>query len=239
MPYVIDDPVFVLKGLGRLAVGAFIDESDFEAFVQERHHLQSFQHRLGAELDLIEDGRIRPEADGGSGASLGCSTHDLQLALGPASVDELEQVVVAIPIDFEKETGGEGIHHRHSDSMEATGDLVAAPLTELAPGMENCQHHFGGRAPLVFRHRSGWYAPAIITDPDASVGQQRDDDTGAVAGHGLVDRVVHDLPHQVVETGRTGGPDVHPRSLPDRIEALQNSNVLGAVAVLRHCALVL
>ena len=55
-------------------------------------------------------------------------------------------------------------------------------------------------------------AAAVVVDPAAAVGQQRDDDAGAEAGHRLVDRVVDDLPDEVVETGEAGRADVHARA---------------------------
>ena len=51
----------------------------------------------------------------------------------------------------------------------------------------------------------------------------------AVAGHGLVDRVVDDFPHAVVEAGGASGADVHAGPLADRIEALEDLHVLGPV----------
>ena len=50
-----------------------------------------------------------------------------------------------------------------------------------------------------------------------------------MAGHGLVDGVVHDLVDEVVETSDAGGADVHPGPLADGLEALQDLDVLCAV----------
>ena len=44
----------------------------------------------------------------------------------------------------------------------------------------------------------------------------------AVAGHGLVDGVVDDLPDEVVEAARAGGADVHAGALADGLEALED-----------------
>ena len=68
-------------------------------------------------------------------------------------------------------------------------------------------------------------AAAVVDDPAAAVGQQGDVDAGAVAGHGLVDGVVDDLPDEVVQAGRTGGADVHAGPLADRIEALEDLDI--------------
>ena len=50
-------------------------------------------------------------------------------------------------------------------------------------------------------------------------------------GHRLVDRVVDDLPDEVVQARRAGGTDVHARPFADRVEALEHLDVLGAVAL--------
>ena len=50
-----------------------------------------------------------------------------------------------------------------------------------------------------------------------------------VAGHRLVDRVVDDLPDQVVQAARVGGADVHARPPADRLEALEDLDAFGRV----------
>jgi hypothetical protein len=49
------------------------------------------------------------------------------------------------------------------------------------------------------------------------------------AGQRLVDPVVDDLPQAVHEAARVGGPDVHPRPLADRLQALEDQEVGGVV----------
>jgi hypothetical protein len=51
----------------------------------------------------------------------------------------------------------------------------------------------------------------------------------AEAGEGLVDRVVDDFVHQVMEAGGPGGPDVHGRPLADRLESFENLDLVGPV----------
>ena len=140
------------------------------------------------------------------------------LPTGFAAVLELEDVVVAVAVDLQEQPGGQGVDHRDPHAVEPARDLVAAPLTEFRPGMEHGEDHLGRRLALLFLHRAGGDTPAVVGHPDTAVGQQRDVDLGAVAGHGLVHRVVDDLPDQVVQTGRSGRSDVHPGSLPDRVQ---------------------
>ena len=70
---------------------------------------------------------------------------------------------------------------------------------------------------------------SVVVDAAATVVEQVDRDAGAEPRHGLVDGVVDDLPDEVVETRQTGGSDVHTGPLPDRVEALQDLDVFGAV----------
>ena len=64
-------------------------------------------------------------------------------------------------------------------------------------------------------------AAAVVHDPHAAVGQQRHVDGVAEAGQRLVDRVVHDLLHQVVQAALAGGADVHAGPLADRLEPFE------------------
>ena len=73
----------------------------------------------------------------------------------------------------------------------------------------------------------------LSIDPAAAVGEQGDVDPVRVARQGLVDRVVDDLVDEVMEARRTGRADVHTGPLADRLETLENRDVLGRV---RHAS---
>jgi len=75
-------------------------------------------------------------------------------------------------------------------------------------------------------------AAAVVADPHAAVGEQRDLDPRRVTVHRLVDGVVHDLLDEVVQAPLTGRPDVHPGPLADRLEALEHGDGRRAVVVL-------
>jgi hypothetical protein len=72
-------------------------------------------------------------------------------------------------------------------------------------------------------------AAAVVDHPDPAVGGQGDVDPRAVAGQGLVDGVVDDLVHEVVQAPRPGRPDVHPRSLADRLKPFEDGDRFGGV----------
>ena len=53
--HVVDDAAGVLVGLLGLTTRSLVDEADLEVRVEERHDLQALDHRLGAEIDFVED----------------------------------------------------------------------------------------------------------------------------------------------------------------------------------------
>jgi len=226
---VVDDPVLVLEGLGQLPVGSLVRETDLESLVQEGHDLEALGDRLSPELDLLEDARVGPERDGGARSSLRRRTGDLQLADGLAPVLELEDVVVAVAVDLEQQPGGQGVDHRDPHAVETPGDLVAATLAELSPGMEHREHDLGRRLTLVLLHRARGDPTTVVGHTHAAVGQERDVDAVAVPRHRLVDSIVDHLPHQVVEPRRPRRPDVHAGALADRVQTLQHRDVGGVV----------
>jgi hypothetical protein len=87
--------------------------------------------------------------------------------------------------------------------MQATRDLVAAAVAELATGVEHGQDDLGGRAALTLHVVHG-DAAAVVGDRDAVVGVDEDLDVVGLAGQGLVDGIVHDLVDQVVQPASSG-----------------------------------
>ena len=81
-------------------------------------------------------------------------------------------------------------------------------------------------------------SPAVVRHLTAVAFQQDHVDGRAVTGHGLVDRVVHHLPDQVVEARRAGRTDVHAGPFADRLQSFQDRDVRCAVGGLgaRHGA---
>src|SRR5262249_33931405 len=68
---------------------------------------------------------------------------------------------------------------------------------------------------------------------DRVVGVNGHLDDVVVARDGLVDRVDHDLLHEVVEAADPGRADVHPGAQTDRLEPFEHGDVLGRVSGLR------
>ena len=80
---------------------------------------------------------------------------------------------------------------------------------------------------------AGRDAAAIVLDRDRAVGVELDQDAVAMAGERLVDRIVRNLEHHVVEARAVVGvADVHAGPLAHRVEALEDLDAVGAIVVL-------
>ena len=226
----VDDAALVLEDLLDDGVDALVAEDDLEALVEERHLAQALEERLGAELELLHDRAVGPERD--ARAVLVGVADALEAADRLAAVDERHPVDAAVAPDLHLEPAGEGVDDRDAHAVEAARDLVAL-AAELAAGVQHREHDLGRRLVGVLGVRVDRDPAAVVDDPAAAVGQQRDVDPVRVAREGLVDGVVHNLVDEVVEARRTGRTDVHTGPFPDRLETLENGDVLGRV---RHAS---
>ena len=172
-----------------------------------------------------EDLVVRPEGDLGPRLVGGADRLERRLRLAP--LVELAPDLAVAP-DLERELGGEGVDHGDADAVQAARDLVGA-VVELAARVQGGHHHLGGGPALGGVHVDR-DAAAVVRDGHAVVLVDGDRDLLAVAGDRLVDRVVHHLVDEVVETLGTGGPDVHRGPFSDRLEAFQNLDRAGVVA---------
>ena len=118
-----------------------------------------------------------------------------------------------------------------TDAVQATGDLVAATVAELAAGVQDGEHDLGGGPALLLQHPDR-DAAAVVDDRDRVVGMDRHFDGVAVTRQRLVDGVVDDLVNEVMKAADTGRADVHAGTLANRLEPLEDGDVVGAVTAL-------
>ena len=139
----------------------------------------------------------------------------------------------AVALDRGDELLRQRVDHAGADAVQAAGRLVIAWI-ELAAGVEHGEDDFEG-AFLRGGMLVDGDAAAVILDGDGrSVGVQRDADVGGVAVHRLVDRVVENLPDEVVKPGGPDAADEHARTLANRLQTLQNRDVFRGVVGGRH-----
>ncbi len=229
---VVDESLLVevhdRHGLAGSLEVALVDEGDREPLVEEGDLLETGAQGLEVEVDRLESVRARPERDDRPGALDGllllerCLRDPVPVLLAPR---------VAHPVDFDGQPAREGVDDRHTDAVQAPRNRVASPA-ELSTGVEDRHDDLDARLLLllVLRDRD---ATAVVDDPDSAILGHRHDDLVAVAGERLIDRVVDDLVHEVVQAARAGGSDVHAWTLAHRLKAFENLDLVCTVTVVR------
>ena len=173
---------------------------------------------------LLEDLGVGPEGDLGTrGLRL---ADDLDLLRGLAA-RELHRVNLAVALDLDHEALGQSIYNGDTDAVQTTGHLVAA-AAELTTGVQDGHDDLKG-AHLALGMLGHGNATAVINNRHRVVKVHGDIDAVAETRHRLVDRVVNNLPHQVVQAHGTGGADVHAGALAHRLQTLKDLNVFGTV----------
>ena len=129
---------------------------------------------------------------------------------------------LALPVTRHLEPGGQRVGHTHTHAVQATREAVGAAfaLVELATGVqagEDQLHHRG----LFFGVHAKRDAATIVFDTDRLIGVQRHLDLFAVPRQRFVRGVVQ---HLLDDVQRIIGPGVHPRTLFDRFESLEDAN---------------
>src|SRR5699024_9327443 len=130
---------------------------------------------------------------------------------GVTAAAELHPPAVALPAHLGHEAGRERVHHGDADPVQTAGDRVAA-AAELAARVQDGHDHLDGGPALGRMDVDGDAAP-VVDDPQTAVRLQHHVDPVAVAGERLVDRVVDDLVHEVVQSSLPGRSDVHAGAL--------------------------
>ncbi len=116
------------------------------------------------------------------------------------------------------------VDDRRADAVQPARRDVAGPV-ELASGVQRRQDQFERRN-LLDRVLVDRNASAVVRHAHAApVLVQHDFDGRRVAVRRLVDRVVDDLPEQVVQAGLAGPADVHAGALADGFEAFEDLDV--------------
>ena len=168
--------------------------------------------------------RVRPEAHEGS-APVGLSDHCHGTVGHAARV--LLAVGLAVEIHLDQQAFAERVDDGETYSVQTTRNLVAA-TAELSTGVERREDDLerglpGGR---MHPHRD---AAAVVEDGHGVVRVQHDLDRVAPTGEGLVDAVVDELDDEVVQTTQIRGSDVHPGASANRLETLEDLDLIGRV----------
>ena len=203
-----------LQILGRHAL---VDKRDGQALVQESHFLQATLDGVEIKIDGLENLRIRPK------------THRRTSAAGISALNEFFRhralkvliPVLAIALNRGFHARRQSIDDGNTHAVQTTGDRIRIGI-ELTAGVQLRHHNLHrGRARGMHRDRN---TTAIVSNLHAAVGKQAHLHLGGITRHGLVDRVINNLPNQVVQAAHAGRTDIHTGALTDRFQALQDGN---------------
>src|ERR1041384_8702393 len=210
----------------RRALG-LVGEYDLEAAVQVALGLEALGDQLGVEAQLgAEHVLVGTKPDLGARASRRADL--LELARGLAAL-ERDLVALAVALDRDHELGRQRVDHRGTDAVQTARDGVALAALELAARAQRGEDDLGRRL-LELRHHVDRDAAAVVLDGGGLAVLVDDDlDLGRVLVDHLVDRVVDDLPQEVVIAVLAGAADEHTRPLADRLEAFEDLDLFAGV----------
>ena len=143
------------------------------------------------------------------------------------TIGKFHTVTVAVAAYFNFEPFGEGVDHRNADAVETAGNFIRIAV-KFSTGVQNGVDHFQSRLVSAFFHADGNTA-AVIFDGTTAVAVDGYFDLGAVAGHGLVDGVIHHFTNQVMQTSDLSVTNVHFRTLADGVHPFQDGDFIGTV----------
>ena len=195
-PDEVDDATRIAELIHTWDELALVSQDYLDALVEEGRLLQMVMEGVVVVSHGLEDLVIRPEGDGRT-RYVGAAGTNLVHLLGHLAARQLDLVDHAITLDLGDEALREGIDDGDADTVQAARHLVGV-IVELAARMEYCEDHLKGGLPLDGMHGGGDATP-VVDHSDRVVGMDGNLNLVAETSHGLINRVVDDLPHQMVE----------------------------------------
>ena len=182
---------------------------------------------------VLEDGRfedLRIGHESHFGARLFRLADDGERALGHAAVVDLA-VDIAVLVDLRLQPFGEGVDRLDAHAVQAARDLIARVAAELAARVDFGEDDLH-RGDALFGVDLGGDAAAVVFNGAGAVHVDGHLDVGAVARERLVDGVIDDLAHEMMQPPLVGGTDIHTGPLADVLQAVEHLNLFRAVSAL-------
>ena len=207
---------------GGIAGPANLDASE-QVGLGARHPVEAGRTEDGG---VAEDHGIGPE--GNDRAMPAGGSQLLKRADGLATAEGLA------PLETVLEGGhlqvlGQGVDHGDADPVQAAGGLIGL-AREFPARMQDGHDDLEGGLARMLGMRIHGNAAAVVPDRQSAVGVQTHLDDPGVTGDGLVHGVVQDLGEEMVQGALVRAADVHARSFPDGLQALEDLDILGGVS---------
>ena len=198
-----------------LILGTFIGQGNGDTLIQKGQLANTQTQGIIAVFSFRKDGSIR--------LKMYRSTGNIAIALfielfRGFALSKLNAVAFAAAAHFNLHMLTQSVNAGNTYTMQAAGNLVAA-VTELTACMQYCHDNLNSRLLFLFHHIHG-DTTAVIDNRNAVILMDNYLDITAVAGQSLVNTVVHNLIHQMVQTAGGRTADIHSRSFAYSLQAL-------------------
>ena len=221
-----DDAALIAEDLVPCGLNALVRDLDGETFVEIGKLSQPRLHGVVVEVQRLEDVAVGIERDGGAGVRSLSDHRERTLRHAAVETDAVE--LAALP-DLRDQPLRERVDAGHAHAVQTARDLIAA-AAEFAAGVQLGEHDFDSRFPFLFDDADGDAAP-VVRDAHRAVGQDLHRNVRAIARERLVDGVVHHFRHEMMEPSCIRRADVHPGTLPHRVQPFQHLDVRRIIAV--------
>ena len=243
IPHIVDDAALAVEG--RFAAGrvahTLVEKDDFQAPIQVCQLLQAAEHRVVIEAHVLENRVIGKKTH--ECALLACVADFCQGRVRLARDDlafllieltcEAHGIMAEIAVDVHGQPLAQCVDDRRAHAVQTAGIAVIL-VVELAARVQHGENDLRaadvhGRV-LIHGHT----APVVVHRRGA-VRVQRHAHLIRKAVRRLVNRVIHNLPEQVMQTARRGGADIHARTHPNRFQPFQHLNIARIIVIRLIC----
>ena len=219
------DTALIVQHLADRLFAALVAEGDVDPAVEECLLAQTLEQHVivvpggfGKNLGVGFESHLR--------TCFGGWLNLLQVADRLAILKALVVTVVSIT-DFDLQPLGQGIDYRCTNPVQTAGNLVSA-AAEFSSCVQDGKDN-GDSRDAQFWLDADRNSSTVILDADDVARQQVHQNLGTMTCKDLVDCIVHNLIHQMMQTLWSGGTDVHTGTLAHRVQSLQDLNITGII----------
>ena len=223
--HILPDTALIAHGILNDVFGIpAVGDGDAQSGIEEGLLPQTGMQHLIIIDQIVKNLAVGLKGDLGTAAIGGAHFGHL---LGGIATGKGHLIDLALLMDFHLQPFRQGVNNRRTNAVQTAGDLIAA-AAELTACVQHGENHLqGGDAHLgMLAHGD---TAAVVGDSDHIAGQNLYLNMGTEARQRLVDGVVHDLIHQMVQTTGAGGGDVHTGALSDGLQAFQHLNLIFVI----------